>query len=223
MPERAVRPFVGVGDAAPDFVVPMANRVGSVSLADYRGKIPLLLALFRGLGCAFCRQHIAQLGVTRDKLIDEGVDVLAITASPLDRVKHYLQYRPVKVALAADSEHGTHERYGLPTPFERGISMEALQEWFATKYTAIARARGGTIPASASWTEIVELANRLDGFEMTEDERLAKRGGILTGQFLIDAQGVVRWTNLEEATMTGLGGFPSEKQLIAAARQLRAT
>lgn len=37
------------GEPAPDFVVPAVNREGSVSLADYRGRSPLLLALFRGI------------------------------------------------------------------------------------------------------------------------------------------------------------------------------
>lgn len=43
------RPPVQPGEPAPDFTVPAANREGSVSLADYRGKSPLLLALYRGL------------------------------------------------------------------------------------------------------------------------------------------------------------------------------
>jgi peroxiredoxin len=37
------------GEPAPDFKVPAANREGSVSLADYRGRSPLLLSLFRGV------------------------------------------------------------------------------------------------------------------------------------------------------------------------------
>ena len=37
------------GEPAPDFTLPAANREGSVSLADYRGRSPLLLSLFRGL------------------------------------------------------------------------------------------------------------------------------------------------------------------------------
>lgn len=37
------------GEPAPDFTLPAANREGSVSLVDYRGKSPLLLALYRGL------------------------------------------------------------------------------------------------------------------------------------------------------------------------------
>jgi len=43
------RPPVQPGEPAPDFTVPAANRKGSVSLAEYRGKSPLLLALYRGL------------------------------------------------------------------------------------------------------------------------------------------------------------------------------
>jgi peroxiredoxin len=42
------RPPVQPGEPAPDFTLPAANREGTVSLADYRGR-PLLLALFRGL------------------------------------------------------------------------------------------------------------------------------------------------------------------------------
>jgi peroxiredoxin len=39
-----------------------------VSLDDYRGRSPVLLAMFRGLYCPFCRRSIAQLGTTTDKL-----------------------------------------------------------------------------------------------------------------------------------------------------------
>lgn len=49
MTNEALRPPVEPGEPAPDFTVPAANRAGSVSLADYRGRSPLLLALFRGL------------------------------------------------------------------------------------------------------------------------------------------------------------------------------
>jgi len=43
------RPPVQPGEPAPDFTVPAAHREGTVSLADYRGRSPLLLALDRGL------------------------------------------------------------------------------------------------------------------------------------------------------------------------------
>jgi peroxiredoxin len=40
---------VQVGEPAPDFTLPAADRDGTVSLGDYRGERPVLLALFRGL------------------------------------------------------------------------------------------------------------------------------------------------------------------------------
>jgi len=43
------QPWVQPGEPAPDFAVPAAHREGFVSLADYRGRNPVLLALFRGL------------------------------------------------------------------------------------------------------------------------------------------------------------------------------
>lgn len=43
------RPLVQKGEPAPDFTLPAAHGDGTVSLADYRGRSPVLLALFRGL------------------------------------------------------------------------------------------------------------------------------------------------------------------------------
>jgi peroxiredoxin len=40
---------VGPGERAPDFALPSGHGEGTVSLADYRAKSPVLLALFRGL------------------------------------------------------------------------------------------------------------------------------------------------------------------------------
>jgi peroxiredoxin len=40
---------VAAGEPAPDFTLPAAHGEGTVSLADYRGPGPVLLALFRGL------------------------------------------------------------------------------------------------------------------------------------------------------------------------------
>ena len=161
------RALVRVGETAPDFVVEMVTSEGAASLHDYRGRTSVLLALFRGLQCSFCRQHIALLGQAREKFRDAGFEVLAVTASSPDRVRRYLQFRPMKVALAADPERVTHRRYGLPSSVEQGMSIETLQEWFRKEYGAMARARGATISDTMSWRDIIETANRLDGYEMT--------------------------------------------------------
>jgi len=37
------------GEPAPDFTLPAAHGEGTVSLSHYRGRSPVLLALFRGV------------------------------------------------------------------------------------------------------------------------------------------------------------------------------
>jgi peroxiredoxin len=49
MSAETERPPVLPGEPAPDFTVAATNREGRLSLADYRGRSPLFLALFRGL------------------------------------------------------------------------------------------------------------------------------------------------------------------------------
>src|SRR5687767_2637581 len=89
------------GDPAPDFTLPTIHQAGVVSLADYRGKSPVLIAMFRGLWCSFCRRHIALLAGVRPKLLAEGVETLAIVATNAERARLYYRFRPVNVPLAA--------------------------------------------------------------------------------------------------------------------------
>jgi peroxiredoxin len=101
MPSLESRPLLSPGDPAPDFVLPAVDHDGTVSLADFRGKTPVLLTMMRAL-CAFCRRRIAQLGVTRQRLLQLGVEVLAIVGMRPERVRLYYRYRPVGVPLAAE-------------------------------------------------------------------------------------------------------------------------
>src|SRR5258706_11433468 len=101
------------GDRAPDFELPAVNQEGVVSLAEYRAKGPVLVALFRGLHCPFCRRQIANLAATRNRLAQEGVETLAIVNTPAPRARQYFQYRPTPVVLAADPDVQTHRAFGL--------------------------------------------------------------------------------------------------------------
>ena len=102
------------GDPAPDFALPAVNREGQVSLDDYRGRSPVLVALFRGLHCPFCRRQLVQLGTTQDKLKAMGVETMAVVNTPLERARLYFKYRPARVLLAADPEAATHQAFGCP-------------------------------------------------------------------------------------------------------------
>src|SRR5262245_47745851 len=100
--ERARR--VQPGEPAPDFDLPVVQGERTVSLADYRGKRPVFLALFIGLYCPFCRRSIARMGGLCEKLDAAGVDVLGVVATELDNARLYFKYRPSRLPLAADPD-----------------------------------------------------------------------------------------------------------------------
>ena len=207
---RVLRP----GEPAPDFTLPAVHREGTVSLADYRGRSPLLLAFFRGIYCPFCRRQIAKLGLSRDKLLATGVETLAVVASNLDRTRLYFQYRPTRVPLAVDPEMNTHRTFGIS---KFPITAELLDALQTARTDAM-----GELPQPLPIGEAAEALRQKDRFEFTEtDTREAEQQFPMdVGQFLIDRDGIVRWANFEIARegVTAIGKFPSEEELLAVAR-----
>jgi peroxiredoxin len=55
--ERTLQP----GDVAPNVVLDAITRQGKVAVDDYRGRTPVLIGIFRGLHCPYCRRDIAAL------------------------------------------------------------------------------------------------------------------------------------------------------------------
>lgn len=209
------------GDRAPDFVLPAGDRDGTVALRDYRDRTPVLLAMMRGLYCAFCRRHIAQLGWTRQKLLALGVEALAIVGMRPERLRLYYQYHPVGVPIAADPDLVTHQAYGVPQP---PLTPEVLQA-VASRHVELA---SELQIAATDQAEIKRVLAERDGFEPVAAELVDRRdwsdryGGQLTGQFLVDRTGIVRWVNIE-GTRDGLAGlerFPSNDEFLEAARKL---
>src|SRR5262245_36231205 len=103
------------GEPAPSFWLPAIHRDGMISSTDYLGKKPVLIALFRGLWCPFCRRAIVQLGRASAKLEAVGVETLGVVATTPENARLYFKFRPTKVPLVADSELITHQAFRLPT------------------------------------------------------------------------------------------------------------
>ena len=202
------------GEPAPDFTLPAIHREGTISLSDYRGKTPLLLALFRGLWCPFCRRAIAQLGAASEKLATLGVETLAVVATTPENARLYFRHRPTKVSLVADPELTALKAYRVPKP---AVTPELLEGMQAVRWS-----EPGQAPVP-----IAEAAARIDreeGFTPTATDQsdLNQQWPQLKGQFLLDRQGIVRWVNIEGARegLAGLGKFPTETELLTAARTL---
>ena len=214
------------GDPAPDFALPAVNREGQVSLDDYRGRSPVLIGMFRGLHCPFCRRQLVQLGTTQDKLKALGVETMAVVNTPLERARLYFKYRPARVLLTADPEAATHRLLGLPegTP----VADESQAVWAQGTFTmgqlqANLVNPTGELPEPQNAFVAMETLNKRDGFELTEvDQQIAAAHAFqLGGHFLIDRDGIVRWAHIEAGErMADLGKFPTDADILAAARAL---
>ena len=210
------RPPVAPGEPAPDFLLPAVDGRGQVSLADYRGKSALFLALFNGLWCPFCRRAIAQLATIEGALKASGIETLGIVATPAENARLYLKFRPTRFRLADDPELVTHRAYGVPKPTPTPELMKAIE--------AVRINPEGLFPEPLPLMEAASTLSKLDGYAENETDRAdsERQWPQLKGQFLIDEEGIVRWVNIECATegLDGIGKFPTGDEILGAARTL---
>ncbi len=205
---------VGPGDQAPGFTLPAIQHDGTVELHQYRGK-PLLLALFRGTYCAFCRRHIAQLGGVKEKLAVAGVDTLCVVATAAPRARTYFRVRPAPVTLAADLDAVTHQAYGLPIePMTQTTAVVAMGH-----VADLVHPLAPDVPKDQVLNYLALKDGLPGGMTQTDMDDFVSHGHLSTGQFLIDSHGIVRWTSVEGRD-TEVGGFPSESELLEAVATL---
>jgi peroxiredoxin len=201
-----------IGEPAPEFTLTMMDTGRPVSLADYRGNSALLLGLYRGLYCPFCRRAVATLGLAGDRLRALGIETLAVIGTTLDNARLYFRYHPVRVAIAVDPALLTHRAYGLPR-------IEATWEVVSAKRVN----PSGELPEALPFWEGTKALGRLDGFTPTDADR---DEGIRTwnqsvGEFLIDRGGVIRWLRAEGASVADYcATFPTKEALVSAADAL---
>jgi peroxiredoxin len=210
------RPPVIPGEPAPDFTLPAVDRPETISLADYRGRSPVFLALFVGLWCPFCRRSIAQMGKVESKLKALGVEALGVVATARENAQLYFKFRPTRLRLASDPELTTHRAYGLPKPAATPEFMQVLE---TTRINP-----NGEFPEPRPIVEAVVAMAKEDGYAESDTDKadLERQWPQLKGQFLIDRDGIVRWSNVECATegVAGIGKFPSDEEILSAARAL---
>jgi peroxiredoxin len=202
---------LGPGDPAPEFTLPAVTGDGNVSLAQYRGKSAVLLGLFRGLHCPFCRRQIFQLSGMHDTLAGMDITTVAVVNTPRPRAELYFRYHPVRVVLLADPDARTHQAFG--------VSSVVPDESFAA-----ARINPtGELPAPMHPMKAGAALNAKDGFVLTQvdEEVFNAHGTQLGGHFLIDRDGIVRWTILEgQHGVADLARFPAPAEILTAARSL---
>lgn len=167
-----------------------------------------------------------QLGSIWETLRAEGVETLAVVIGPAERARLYVRYRPTRVVLLADPEATAHRAFGLPrAEMTVGETAGSESRWPLTvrqeDFLALRINPTGELPEPKSPLEASRLLNQRDGYQFTESDKLVAvaHGTQLAGHFLIDREGVIRWTHVEaEERMEDLVRFPSEEEFLAAAR-----
>src|SRR5579883_3365312 len=190
------------GDRAFSIVLDAVTRDGKVSLDDFRGRTPVLIGIFRGLHCPFCRRHIAAMARLDPALREKGVESFAVVNTPIERARLYFRYHPQPNLLAAaDPDRTSHRAFGLPllefteneTVWPHKIGMDVVMA---------ARVEiPGEFDTPVNPMEASKILNEREGYEITEAERkaLPASNGQLVGEFLLDRDGVIRWSFTEAA------------------------
>lgn len=188
------------GDRVPNMVLDAISHEGKIALDDFRGRSPLLIGLFRGLHCPFCRRHVAAMAQLNSALREKGVESLAVVNTPVERARLYFRYHPIPDLLAAsDPVRSLHRAFGLPI-----VEFTENETDWPSKV-----GRDEVMTMRVDWPEELpepmdpstagDLLIKKDGYEITEaDEQMRIAGHMqLVGHFLLDREGVVRWSFTE--------------------------
>lgn len=205
-------PLVGVGDQAPDFDLPAADREARISLSDHYRRGPVLLLLLRGLYCPFCRRHISQLKTSCDLLQAAGITMLGVVIASTERSRLYFNFRSAPCfPVAAAPDRSVHRAYGL-------TSVVATPEMIAV-FTQQAGAFLRELNIKSSGDPFTAFRH-YDGWEDTaEDHAEFRRPLQSVGYYFIDRRGVIRWASVGDL----LRELPGPQSLLAKLEVTRIT
>ena len=100
-----------VGAVAPDFT--LEGSEGAISLADFRGRQPLVLFFMRELTCPVGQRHVARLRQLYDRLHAANMAVLVIGGGIHEDAIRLQQHLQLPFPVLADPERAVFVRYGL--------------------------------------------------------------------------------------------------------------
>ncbi|MCG5476574.1 MAG: redoxin domain-containing protein, partial [Sinorhizobium fredii] len=160
------------GDRAPNVVLDAITQEGKIAIDDFRGRKPVLVGLFRGLQCPFCRRQIATLAQLKAALSEKGVETLTVVNTPIERARLYFRYHPLPNLLAAsDPERISHRAFGLPNleftededDWPRKLGMQTVM--------SMRLDMPGVLPEPMDPVAASNYLQKADGYEMTDDDR----------------------------------------------------
>ena len=186
-----------VGQVAPSFRLP-SGQGPEVGPDDYRGRRNVIVWFTKGMGCAFCRQHMTQLIRGYPTFQALNAELLEVTPTPPDRARMYASKFNIPFPYLCDPKYRVWPSWGLDV---RSHSIG----WYAS-----ALYHGLTAPDLPSGFGKVQPS--LGEFpSLVADEDM--------GFYILDRNGVVRYT-LAGSYADGKGArqIPSNEEI---ARELK--
>jgi peroxiredoxin len=169
MSEQHVEGLLQPGDRAPSIVLDAITRDGKIALDDFRGHSPVLIGLFRGLFCPFCRRHIAAQAQLDTALREKGVETLTVVNTPIERARLYFRYHShPNLLAAADPERASHRAFGLPTLEFTESETNWPRKVAMSKIMAMRIDFPGELSEPMNPLAASEFLNKKDDYEMTD-------------------------------------------------------
>jgi peroxiredoxin len=101
-----------VGSAAPDFVLPSTSG-SKVSLAEFRGRQPVLLAFFPAAFTSTCTAELCAFTDDWSAFRESGVAIIPLSVDLVPSLKEYKAKYNLAVDLASDFRREVSRAYGV--------------------------------------------------------------------------------------------------------------
>jgi peroxiredoxin len=196
---------VAVGTRAPSFRLP-SGQGSEVGLEDYRARSHALVWFTKGIACPFCRRQMVQIGKLYPRLCELGAEILLVAPTRPEHARLYLGRFSVPYPYLCDPGYQVRRAWGLEVRQSAGAYMRMVR---------------------AGWT--------LRRADVPEPDDVGIRPGLrempvlLTdedaGLFLVDREGVVRWSETGAYVGASSGGpvirpLPPDGEILRAVAAL---
>ena len=141
------------GDRAPDFAL-QSTAGATVSLSQFRGKSPVLLAFFPLAFTSTCTAELCGFSDDYDRFAEEGVSVLPISVDATPSLKEFKAKYGMKTDLLSDFKREASRAYGV-----------LLEDKFFSRRAYFLIDRDGIV----QWSHVEsELGHKRDNGELLE-------------------------------------------------------
>jgi peroxiredoxin Q/BCP len=134
-------PYPSVGHPAPDFALP-SSEGGTVSLADFKGKRPVVLYFYPRDDSPGCTIEACAFRDSRQAFADQGVEVLGVSPDSVESHQGFRDKHSLNFPLLADTDHAVAEKYGVWQ-----LRKNAEREWMGIARTTFVIDKDGKVAA----------------------------------------------------------------------------